>query len=238
MRKLILLFGLFYSIAFAVDSKAQLLNTAKNYVDSKSGGYTEKDAADAIKEALSKGTSEGVKLVSKTDGYFGNKEIKIPFPDDVKDIESKLRSIGLGDKVDEVILSMNRAAEDAAKDAETIFLNAIKSMTIQDAINIVRGNNNAATQYLKKTTSPELTTKFRPVIKASLDKVNATKLWTELIKSYNEIPFVKKKNPDLTEYVTQKAIDGLFLMIAKKEADIRKDPMAQTSDLLKKVFGK
>lgn len=227
-----------YSITFAVDSKAQLLNTAKNYVDSKSGTFTEKDAADAIKEALSKGISEGVKLVSKTDGYFGNKEIKIPFPQDVKDIESKLRSIGLGNKVDEVILSMNRAAEDAAKDAETIFLNAIKNMTIQDAINIVRGKNDAATQYLKKTTSPELTTKFRPVIKASLDKVNATKLWEELIISYNQIPFVKKKNPDLPEYVTQKAIDGLFVMIAKKEMDIRNNPKAQTSDLLKKVFGK
>jgi len=238
MKKLIFLMLMLYSITFAVDSKAQLLNTAKNYVDSKSGTFTEKDAADAIKEALSKGISEGVKLVSKTDGYFGNKEIKIPFPQDVKDIESKLRSIGLGNKVDEVILSMNRAAEDAAKDAETIFLNAIKNMTIQDAINIVRGKNDAATQYLKKTTSPELTTKFRPVIKASLDKVNATKLWEELIISYNQIPFVKKKNPDLPEYVTQKAIDGLFVMIAKKEMDIRNNPKAQTSDLLKKVFGK
>jgi hypothetical protein len=238
MKKLPFLFILTCSFVICTGLKAQTLNQAKSLVGSTNSKYTEKDAADAIKEALSKGISEGVKLVSKKDGYFGNVEIKIPFPDDVKDIETKLRSVGLGNQVDEVILSMNRAAEDAAKDAETIFLNAIKSMTIQDAINIVKGSNDAATQYLKKTTSSALTTKFRPVIKASMDKVNTTKLWAELIKSYNQIPFVKKKNPDLTEYVTQKAIDGLFVMIAKKEQDIRKNPMAQTTDLLKKVFGK
>lgn len=238
MKKYIFLIAFCAGLILYNEAGAQLINTAKSLVDSKGSGLSEKDAADGIKEALSKGTSEGVKLVSKTDGYFGNPEIKIPFPQDEKDIESKLRSIGLGNKVDEVILTMNRAAEDAAKDAENIFLDAIKNMTIKDAVNIVNGQNDAATQYLKKNTSVELAVKFRPIIKASLDKVNATRLWKELITSYNEIPFVKKKNPDLTEYVTQKAIDGLFIMIAKKELDIRKNPMAQTSDLLKRVFGK
>jgi hypothetical protein len=143
----------------------------------------------------------------------------------------------MGKQVDETVLSINRAAEDAAKGAKDIFIDAIKNMSVRDAINIVKGNNDAATVYLKDNTSPQLNEKFRPVIKASLDKVEATKHWEELITAYNRIPFVKKMNPNLTEYVTGKAIDGLFIMIAKEEARIRKDPMARTSDLLKKVFG-
>ena len=201
-------------------------------------GLSQNDAGDGIKEALSKGTRESIKIVSIKDGYFGNVEIKIPFPEHAKEMESKLRSIGLGSKVDEVVLSMNRAAEDAAKDAEQIFIDAIKKMTINDALKIVHGENDAATKYLKKTTSTDLTIKFRPIIKASLDKVNATKLWSELITEYNKIPLVKKQNPNLTEYVTKKAIEGLFIMIAKKELEIRQNPTEQGSELLKKVFGK
>jgi len=143
----------------------------------------------------------------------------------------------LGSKVDEVVLSINRAAEDAAKSAEQVFVGAIKGMTVSDAIQIVKGKNDAATQYLSKTTSPELRTKFRPIIKASLDKVDATRLWTDVINTYNQIPFVSKQNPDLTEYVTNKAIDGLFVMIAKEELKIRQNPAARTTEILKKVFG-
>ncbi len=237
MKKLTLLFLLLAIYFGSFESKAQLIKDAQKIIGQNTGGLSEKDAADGIKEALVNGTDKGVKTVSKTDGYFGNPEIKIPFPPEEKEMESKLRSIGLGNKVDEVTLSINRAAEDAANEAGPIFVSAIKSMSITDAVNIVKGKDDAATMYLKKTTSGELKIKFQPKIKASLDKVDATKEWEALIKEYNKIPFVKKKNPNLSEYVTRKAIDGLFVMIAKEELSIRKDPMARTSDLLKKVFG-
>jgi len=216
---------------------AQILKEANKFLKQKSGQLTEKDAADGIREALIKGTGETVKVVSNLDGYFRNPEIKIPFPEDAREIETKLRSIGLGNKVDEVILSLNRAAEDASKEATPIFVSAIKSMTVKDAINIVKGQDNSATLYLKQTSSPELNLKFQPVIKTSLDKVQATKYWEELVKTYNKLPLVKKMNPDLTAYVTGKAIDGLFVMVAKEEYKIRKDPKARTTELLRKVFG-
>jgi hypothetical protein len=216
---------------------AQFLKDAKKLLNPRNKGLTEKDAADGIREALINGTGQSVKLVSVLDGYWGNAEIRIPFPEEAKDMESKLRNIGMGKKVDEFNVSMNRAAEKAAAEAKPIFVAAIKGMTVRDAINIVKGANNAATMYLKNTTSPELINKFQPIIKTSLDNVNATRYWSDLITIYNKIPLVRKMNPDLTAYVTQKAIDGLFIMIAKEELKIRKDPMARTSDLLKRVFG-
>lgn len=219
-------------------AKAQFLNNAKKFISTQTGGLSESDAASGIKEALSKGAVNGVKLTSVKDGYLGNAEIKIPFPQEAKNIEEKLRAIGLGNKVDELIVSLNRAAEDAAKEAQPIFLAAIKNMTVTDAINIVKGNNDAATRYLDRTTSPQLKAAFQPDIKASLDKVNATQQWAFLINAYNKIPLVKKMNPDLPAYVTDKAIEGLFVMIAKEELKIRKDPMARTSEILKKVFGR
>jgi Protein of unknown function (DUF4197) len=216
---------------------AQLLKDAKKFLNPRNKGLTEKDAADGIKEALVNGTGESVILVSAIDGYWGNPEIKIPFPAEAKDMESKLRTMGMGKKVDEFNESMNRAAEKAAIEAKNIFITAIKNMTVRDAINIVKGTDNAATMYLKNNTSPELIGKFKPIIKTSLDNVNATKYWSDLIGIYNKIPLIKKMNPDLPQYVTQKAIDGLFIMIAKEELKIRKDPAARTSELLKKVFG-
>jgi len=226
----------FYYNSFEL--KSQILKDVQKIVAPKNSGLSQQDAASGIREALIKGTGKSVNIVSKQDGYFKNPEIKIPFPPEEKEMESKLRAIGLGSKVDEVILSFNRAAEDAAKDAEPIFVEAIKNMTITDAISIVRGDNDAATKYLKRTTSKQLKAKFQPKIKASLDKVDATNQWAALIKAYNKIPFVKKKNPNLAEYVTEKAIEGLFVMIAKEELEIRKNPAARTSELLKKVFGK
>jgi len=216
---------------------AQFLKNAKKLINSKNNGLTEKDAADGIKEALVNGTDESVKQVSVLNGYWGNSEIKIPFPAEAKEMESKLRTIGMGKKVDEFNESMNRAAEKAASEAKPIFLTAIKDMTVRDAVNIVKGTDNAATMYLKNNTSPQLIGKFQPIIKTSLDNVNATRYWSDLITIYNKIPMVRKMNPDLPQYVTQKAIDGLFIMIAKEELKIRKDPVARTSELLKKVFG-
>jgi hypothetical protein len=209
----------------------------KQLIDPAKSSLTEKDAVAGIREALVKGTGESVKIVSKVNGYFANPEIKIPFPPEARDVETKLRAIGLGSQVDDVIASINRAAEDAAKSAEPVFVAAINGMSISDAINIVKGSNDAATRYLEKTTSPELKSKFSPIIKSSLDKVDATRLWAEVIKQYNQIPFVKKQNPDLTAYVTDKAIAGLFVMVAKEEAKIRHDPAARATELLKKVFG-
>eukprot|EP01041_Mallomonas_annulata_P024741 gene24741-45594_t len=158
-------------------------------------------------------------------------------PEEAKNVEDKLRKIGQGKLVDDAIESMNRAAEDAANGAKSLFVDAIKNMTLQDAMGILKGKDDAATTYLSKSTRAQLFEKFKPVIKASLDNVGATKHWTDLITAYNKIPLVQKINPDLVEYATNKAIDGLFIQIAKEELEIRKNPGARATDLLKKVFG-
>jgi hypothetical protein len=198
---------------------------------------TTAEVADGLKEALVKGISNGSDIVSQVDGYFKNPQIKIPFPPDVKKVEDRLRQIGLGKEVDKFILTLNRGAEDAAKEAKPIFISAIRQMTIQDAWGILRGNDDAATQYLIRTTSAQLKEKFKPVIQNSLQKVNATKYYSDIVTRYNSIPMVQKVNPDLDDYATDKAIEGLFLMIAKEEKNIRADPAARTTELLKRVFG-
>jgi hypothetical protein len=198
---------------------------------------TTTEVGEGLKEALVKGISKGSDLVSQLDGYFSNPEIKIPFPPEVKKVEDKLRQIGLGSEVDKFVLSLNRGAEDAAKEAKPIFVNAIRQLTIQDAWSILKGEPDAATQFLKRTTTAQLKEKFKPVIQASLNKVNATKYYGDLVNTYNKVPFVQKVNPNLDDYATDKAIEGLFIMIAKEEKNIRQDPLARTTDLLKKVFG-
>jgi Protein of unknown function (DUF4197) len=241
LQKIIFMKKIFILLLIAIlgiqQLDAQIFKNAKKLINSNNKGLTEKDATDGIKEALVNGTGESVKQVSILNGYWGNPEIKIPFPAEAKEMESKLRAIGMGKKVDEFNESMNRAAEKAASEAKPIFITAINEMTVRDAINIVKGTDNAATMYLKNNTSPQLIEKFQPIIKTSLDNVNATRYWSDLITIYDKIPMVKKMNPNLPQYVTQKAIDGLFIMIAKEELKIRKDPMARTSELLKKVFG-
>ncbi len=197
---------------------------------------TVNEVTKGLKEALVQGVTKGSKTVSQLDGYFKNPEIKIPFPPEVNLVETKLRAIGMGSQVDEFVLSLNRAAEDAAKEAAPIFVNSIQKMTIDDAYKVLKGEPDAATQYLKRTTTTQLKEKFTPVVKNSLNKVNATKYYSDMINTYNKIPFVDKVNPDLTAYATDKAIQGLFVMIAKEEKNIRKDPLARTTDLLKKVF--
>ncbi len=203
-----------------------------------SGSFTQDEAGRAIKEALTNGITKGVEKVSVTDGFFKNNAIKIPFPPEAQKVESALRNIGMGDKVDEAVLSFNRAAENAASKATPIFVNAIKQMSLNDAVSIVNNKQqDAATQFLQRTTTDQLVSLFKPSIKEALDKVNATKYWAEIMTQYNKIPFVQKVETDLPEYVTRKAISGLFYMVAQEEAKIRKDPMGQASDLLKKVFG-
>lgn len=198
---------------------------------------TTAEVASGLKEALVKGISNGSDIASQVDGYFKNPRIKIPFPPDVKKVEERLRQIGLGKEVDRFVMTLNRGAEDAAKEAKPIFVNAIKQMTIQDAWSILKGTDNAATAYLQRTTSDQLYEKFHPVIVSSLNKVNATKYYSDIVTAYNRIPTVEKVNPDLNDYATRKAMDGLFLLIADEEKKIREDPVARTTELLKKVFG-
>jgi hypothetical protein len=219
MKKIV--FFLVMAVFVLQNTDAQLLKQAKKLLNTSGVNLTEKDAADGIREALVNGTGESVKLVSVVNGYWGNAEIKIPWPSEAKEMETKLRAIGMGSKVDEFNESMNRAAEKAANEAKPIFVAAIRGMTVKDAINIVRGSENAATTYLKNTTSPELKMKFQPIIKTSLDNVNATKYWDDLITAYNKIPLVRKMNPDLTAYVTDKAISGLFVMPKKSSVSAK-----------------
>jgi len=200
------------------------------------GALTSAEVAEGLKEALIKGISNGSDIVSRLDGYYQNPQIKIPFPPDVKKVEDKLRQIGFGKDVDNFVMTLNRGAEDAASEAKPIFISAIKSMTIQDAWGILKGNDDAATQYLKRTTTDQLRAKFKPVIQNSLNKVNATKYYGEIVTRYNQIPLVQKINPELDDYATDKAIEGLFFMIAKEEKSIRENPAARTTDLLRRVF--
>lgn len=215
-----------------------LLNKAKNAVTGNPGGLSNDDIIAGLKEALVTGSTKGSNLLSQTDGFFANAALKILLPPEAQKIERTLRNVGLGKQVDDAILSMNRAAEDACKSAAPIFSNAIKQMSFQDAVGILKGPDTAATSYLKgKTTSP-LTEAFRPVIETSLDKVDATKHWNTLITSYNKLPLVKDKiNPDLAAYVTERALSGIFYQVAIEEKEIRRNPLARTSEILKKVFG-
>jgi hypothetical protein len=190
-----------------------------------------------LREALNVGTNNSTGAASKVDGYLKNPRLFIPFPPEAQDMKEKLEKFGMKKKVDEFETSLNRAAEEAAKTAAPIFLDAIKGMGISDGMAILKGADTAATKYLKDNTSTQLNAKFRPIVKDALDKVKVTSYWTPLVTKYDRIPGVKKQNPDLEAYVTERAMAGLFLLVADEEAKIRKDPMARVSDILKKVFG-
>jgi len=201
-------------------------------------GLTEKDAALGIKEALTQGIGKAVLNLHKTDGFFGSDIYKLLLPPDSQKAEKTLRKIGLGSQVDKAILAINRGAEDAVGSATPIFTNAIKEMTVTDALGIVRGNKDAATQYFRRKTSQELIAAFTPPVKTSLDKTNATRYYADIANTYNRLPTsFDKVNPDLTNYVVGKAVDALFDQIAKEEANIRANPVARTTEILKKVFG-
>lgn len=217
-------------------SKSILQNVSKNFPSSGSGKLSNEDIINGLKEALSTGTINSTKILNNPDGFFANAAIKILMPEEVKKVESTLRNFGMSSVVDKAILSMNRAAEDGAGGVSAIFLDAIKKMTVTDGLNILKGGDFAATEYLKKMTTSELTVKMRPVIETSLSKVNATEHWNTVFTNYNKFSN-KKVETDLAAYVTSKALDGLFYSISLEEQKIRKDPAAQVSDLLKRVFG-
>jgi len=199
---------------------------------------SEGEVARGLKEALTKGISKGAAELASENGYLES-PYKILLPEEAQKLVTKLKVIpGFSDFEQEMITRLNRAAEDAATEAKPIFVNAIRQMTIQDAWNILRGDQNAATSYLQRTTYDDLYSAFQPKIENSLNKVNAVDYWESAINKYNSLPFVKKMNPRLDDYVTDEALDGLFAKIAEEEANIRKNPVARTTELLKKVFGR
>ncbi|HVI48875.1 MAG TPA: DUF4197 domain-containing protein [Chitinophaga sp.] len=212
--------------------------TPGNTAGSTGANITESEAGSAIKEALSKGVTAGIMKLNKTDGFFGNELYKLLLPPDAVKIGNTLRSIGLGSEVDKAILQINRSAEKAVGYAAPIFVNAIKQMTLTDALNLVRGGNNSATEFFKSKTTDQLKSAFSPVVKKSLDSTSATRFYGDIVNTYNKLPTTfNKVNPDLQDYVTTMAVNALFDQIGKEEAAIRANPAARTTDLLKKVFG-
>ncbi|MRX65115.1 DUF4197 domain-containing protein [Maribacter luteus] len=194
------------------------------------------EIAEGLREALNMGIEKQVAKLTKTDGFFKNELVKIVLPEELQKVDKTLRDIGLGNLADEGLKVLNRAAEDAVSEATPIFVDAVKGITFDDAKNILMGNDDAATQYLTNATQTALYAKFNPVIKNSFEKVGADQIWSNLITRYNSIPLVKKVNPDLTDYVTNEALDGVYTMIAVEEKEIRTKVGSRTTDLLRKVF--
>ncbi|MEO8413565.1 MAG: DUF4197 domain-containing protein [Ginsengibacter sp.] len=248
MKKIItsLCFVLFSVALFAQTDSSNTLNGMfkkagslfgkKSSSGASSSNLSSGQIVSGLKEALSIGAQKSGDKLSATDGFFKDAAVKILLPEQVRIVESKMRMLGMGKLVDNAELSLNRAAEDASKAAAPIFLDAIKKMTVTDALNILRGSDTAATGYLRKTTSPELMGAFRPIIEASLQKVDATKYWKDVFNTYNNFT----SNPvdtDINSYVTGKALDGIFFYVAQEEIGIRKNPAQRVSDILKTVFG-
>ncbi|MFM9008069.1 MAG: DUF4197 domain-containing protein [Bacteroidota bacterium] len=238
MRKLVV--ALICCILFdARYTNAQDLNLP-GVIQSTLNGTTNLSDADitkGLKEALKVGSENASSRASKTDGFNKNPKIRIPFPQDARDMRKSLIDLGMKKQVNEFELQLNRAAEDAATKAAPIFLDAILKMSISDGVGILKGKDDAATDYLKKSTSSQLKAVFLPIVKSSLEKVEITRYWMPLFKRYNKIPMVKKVNPDLNDFVTQRAVEGLFMLVAEEEVKIRKDPAARINGILQQVFG-
>jgi hypothetical protein len=238
MRKIFILpVILILSSVLPLESASQI-TLPKLLNKTKAAGLSQDEAGMGIKEALTQGVTTAVLNLNKTDGFFGSAFYKVLLPPDAVKIEKTLRTAGMGSQVDKAILAINRGAEDAVAFAKPIFVDAIREMTITDALNILRGNKDAATQYFRQKTTEKLIAAFTPSVQSSLEKVNATKYYGDIVSTYNNFPTTfKKVNPDLTSYVVGKAVDALFDQVAKEEANIRANPVARTTDLLKKVFG-
>ena len=196
------------------------------------------DIIKGLKEALTVGSNNAGESASKLDGFYRNEKINIPFPPEINNVKTSVENMGLKPQVTKFVETLNRAAEEAAKEAAPIFVNAITTMNISDGMNILNGGDKAATTFLEDKTTPELKTKFEPIVKKAIEKVQLTKYWNPVVSNYNKVPFVKKVNPDLEAYVLERAISGMFTLVAEEEAKIRNNPAARVSDILKKVFGK
>jgi len=221
---------------------ANVINKAESILGgtstpNKAPGLSNDEVIKGLKEALTVGTNNSSGMASKVDGYLKNPKVFIPWPAEAKDMRAKLIKMGMQKKVTEFETSLNRAAEEAAKKAAPVFVDAVTGMSIGDGFAILNGGDTAATHYLREKTFSPLKTQFMPVVKDAIAKVKVTSYWTPLATAYNKLPGVKKQNPDLNDYVCTKAINGLMVLIAEEEAKIRKDPMARVSDILKKVFG-
>ncbi len=233
MKKLFILF----SVCFVFTS-CEVLNQVPVGTSTQSGSVTESEAAMGIKEALSQGLAKAVLQLNTPDGFFKSNFYKILLPPDAQKVEKTLRSLGMGGMVDKAILQINRGAEDAAGYAKPIFADAIKNMTLNDAIGLVKNGDTSITHFFREKTTDQLISAFKPVIKSSLDKVSATKYYSDLINTYNDFPTTfKKLNPDLTSFVTLRATDALFDLVSKEEKNIRENPVARTTEILKQVFG-
>lgn len=198
---------------------------------------SQREVAAALKDSLSQGSTRGAIIASLKNGYYENPRLKINFPEDMRKVEKALRKVGLGKDVDRFVKQLNRGAELAAARAKPIFIKAITSMTIPDAFEILNGAPDAATRYLQRTTWGELQQQFRPIISETLRQTSATRYYGDIVKKYNRLPFVSDVDPDLDAYATEKAIEGLFVLIADEEAEIRANPGARTTQLLRRVFG-
>jgi hypothetical protein len=218
-------------------SSADLQRSIDLLADFQQQPLSRSEVSAGLKSALVQGISKGSAQASKLDGYYKNPALKIPFPPELRKVEKTFRRIGLGSEVDKFVRQLNRGAERAAVQAKPIFINAIKSLTIEDVFSILNGEPDAATQYLRRSTSTSLRSRFLPVIARSLDEVKATRYYDDIINRYNKIPLVNRLNPDLDAYATDRAIDGLFLLVAREEANIRANPVARSTELLKRVFG-
>jgi hypothetical protein len=239
MMKTIFTVLLTSTLSIASTSGFAQLKLPKILSTGKAAGITENEAGQGLKDALSQGVTNAVLNLNKTDGFFGNQIYKVLLPPDALKIETSLRKAGMGAQVDKAILAINRGAEDAVGYAKTIFIDAIKEMSFTDALNIVKGNKDAATQYFKQKTTAKLIAAFTPSVQSSLEKANATKYYGDIVNTYNSFPTTfKKVNPDLTSFVVGKTVDALFDQVAKEEANIRENPVARTTDIMKKVFGK
>lgn len=233
MKKILLL-----AVTFSLTSCAQVQQTLNQLpqIASQIPTTGTVDIASGLKEALNKGITQQVSKLTAVDGFYKNEAVKILMPEELQKVDATLRKVGLSSLADEGIKMLNRAAEDAVKEATPIFVTAVKNMTFTDAKNILLGTDNAATSYLQNSTTTALYAKFNPVIKSSFEKVGADAVWTKIITKYNTIPLVKKVNPDLTDYTTNQALSGVFKMIAVEEKDIRNNISARTTPLLQKVF--
>lgn len=212
------------------------LQEVVNQLPQSGGVLSNTDIASGLRQALDKGIEKQVSKLTLKDGYYKNELVKIILPEELQKVDKALRTVGLGNLADEGIKAMNRAAEDAVKEATPIFVNAVKDITFNDAKSILLGENDAATQYLITKTKTELYNKFNPVINTSFSKVGADQIWSNLITRYNNLPLTSDVNPDLTDYVTNKALDGVFTMIAVEENEIRNKVSSRTTDLLRRVF--
>jgi hypothetical protein len=229
MKKILVL-----AVAISLSSCAEMQQVMNQFPQTQGIGGV--DIAGGLKEALNNGISKQVTKLTATDGFYRNEAVKILLPEELRKVDSGLRRIGLSSLADEGLKVLNRAAEDAVKEATPIFVDAVRNMTFMDAKTILMGNESSATNYLQNSTSTALYGKFNPVIKNSFTKVGADKVWTNIITKYNSIPLVNKVNPDLTDYVTNQALNGVFKMVAVEEKNIRTNLSARTSVLLQKVF--